>query len=184
MKMFALPAAILGLALSGPTSAFALCGDVTGDGKRTPTDALAVLRSSVGQTVNLQCAESGPSRVRYYNDFSCSEGSSVSELTFNGFTFLADAGETSEFQTVDRLDISDIEIDLCGTTYTIDGPLALPRNRSIEAFMVKADPDIYTFADDPVFFVLFDLGEPVETIAGEPAGEEPRELAVAAGHGS
>src|SRR5205085_7409454 len=50
-----------------PGRASALCGDVTGDGKNTTKDALAVLRSAVGQPVELTCEDSGPSRLRYYN---------------------------------------------------------------------------------------------------------------------
>lgn len=38
-----------------PGTARAKCGDVTGEGKTTASDALAVLRSAVGQPVELMC---------------------------------------------------------------------------------------------------------------------------------
>jgi hypothetical protein len=42
------------LATSG--AAHAVCGDVTGDGERLASDALAVLRAAVGQSVPLECS--------------------------------------------------------------------------------------------------------------------------------
>ena len=165
-----------------PGRASALCGDVTGDGKNTTKDALAVLRSAVGQPVELTCEDSRPSRLRYYNDFGCSSGSSVSQAMFNGFTFSADAGESSEFQTVDRESIDTMQIDLCDGSYYFDGPLYLPRNRSIQFFMIRADPAVYQFegVEHPAFFVLIDLGEPAAAGA-EAAVQAPHEIAVIAG---
>jgi hypothetical protein len=45
------------------TNAWALCGDVSGDGQRTATDALMVLNVAVGQPIalNCSCAECGTS---------------------------------------------------------------------------------------------------------------------------
>src|SRR4051794_37521544 len=91
------------------SEASALCGDVSGDGKRTTSDALAVLKSAVGQNVILVCASNEPSTLRYYNDFTCGNGSSVSQATFNGYTFSADGAEYSEYQVVDRTEIHSMQ---------------------------------------------------------------------------
>jgi hypothetical protein len=49
----AIPAALAAILLAG--NAYAVCGDVTGEGEISTSDALAVLRASVGQQQNLTC---------------------------------------------------------------------------------------------------------------------------------
>jgi hypothetical protein len=139
------------------TQAHALCGDVTGDNKKTTADALAVLRSAVGQPVNLQC-EAGPTEVRYFNDFSCSSGSSVSTLDFDGYEFTADADEASPFQTVDVHLVTEMHLVLCGGDYNFTGEQNLLPGRRYEAFMVLADPDVYTDVEEPAFLIFYDVG--------------------------
>jgi hypothetical protein len=150
------------------TDAMAVCGDVTGDGAKTATDALAVLQSSVGGPVELVCAGEGPSDVRFYNDFACGSGSSVSEARFNGFTFSADAGEVSGYQSVDRETISEIEIDLCGDTYFFEGPIYLSAGRAITFYMALLDPAVYEFpgVDVPAMFVLYNDPPAGSLVAG------------------
>jgi hypothetical protein len=157
------------LALTLPTAdAAALCGDVTGDDARSASDALAVLRAAVGQQVDLVCKEERPSRLQYYNDFTCNSGSSVSEARFNGLTFEADAGEVSGYQVVDRDQVDSIELDVCGGTFTFPGPINLPRNREITFFMALLDPDFYEFPgiDVPAQIVFFDDGARTDLRAG------------------
>jgi hypothetical protein len=150
------------LAVFAVTDALALCGDVNGDGQKSATDALAVLRSAVGDPVELTCAGEGPSDLRFYNDFSCGSGSSVSEARFDSFIFSADAGETSAYQSVDRTDIDSIEIDLCGGTYYFAGPINLSPGRALTFYMALLDPAVYVFpgVDVPAMFVLYDDGAP------------------------
>ena len=196
------------LALFTSQHALALCGDVTGDGARSASDALAVLRSAVGQPVDLVCEDSGPSKLRYYNDFTCQSGSSVSQATFNGLTFEADAGATSDYQTVDLTEISTIEISLCGGTYNFAGPLNLPPNRAITFFMVFADPAVYAFGacsittstacsvdedcpnsetciggSSPAFFVMNDDGAPAAALTSGSPPQPGKEIAVLFGRG-
>jgi len=197
------------LALFAPQHALALCGDVTGDGARSASDALAVLRSAVGQPVDLICEDGGPSKLRYYNDFACQSGSSVSQATFNGLTFEADSAATSDYQTVDLTQINGIEISLCGGTYNFAGPLNLPPNRAITFFMVFADPAVYAFGtcsvttstacsfdedcpnsetciggDSPAFFVLSDDGTPAAALTSGSPPQPGHELAVLFGRGT
>jgi len=148
------------------TGALAVCGDVTGDGAKTATDALAVLRSAVGDPVELVCTGEGPSDLRFYNDFSCGSGSSMSEARFNGFTFSADAGEVSDYQSVDREAIDTIEIDLCGGTYAFSGPIYLPPGRALTFYMAILDPAVYEFpgVDVPAMFVIYDDGAPAGSL--------------------
>lgn len=47
------------LVLSSSDAAYAVCGDVNGDGRNTAVDALAVLQSAVGQSVELSCSCAG-----------------------------------------------------------------------------------------------------------------------------
>jgi hypothetical protein len=146
--------------------ALAVCGDVTGDGAKTATDALAVLRSSVGDPIELVCAGEGPSDLRFYNDFSCGSGSSVSEARFNDFTFSADAGQTTAYQSVALAAIDTIEIDLCGGTYYFEGPISLPPGRALTFYMAILDPEVYQFpgVDVPAMFVLYDDGAPAGSL--------------------
>jgi hypothetical protein len=162
MKTFLLSAS-LAIVLASAQGAVAVCGDVNGDEKKTTTDALAVLRSAVGQNVNLVC-DDGPSRLRYYNAFNCSAGSDISTLEFNGYDFSADAFSYSPYEVVDRMTIDNFHVELCGGDYYFDGPSYLPRNRSIYIYMVLADPEVYDFPDVevPAFLVLFDEGIPAD----------------------
>lgn len=166
------------LALLCTTDALALCGDVNGDGKKSATDALAVLRSAVGDPVELTCAGEGPSDLRFYNDFSCGSGSSVSQARFNGFTFSADAGETTQYQSVDRTDIDNIEIDLCDGTYFFQGPINLSPGRALTFYMALLDPAVYQFpgVDVPAMFVIYDDGVPAG--AAMNGGLQPRDSSV------
>jgi len=138
----------------------ALCGDVTDDGKRTASDALAVLRVAVGQPDTLVCAGEGPSRLRYYNDFQCGGEVATSTASFNDFTFQADSGATSDYQSVDLTEISAIDIDLCGGLFAFDGPIHLPPDRSITFWMLLLDPAVYQFPgiEVPAQLVLADDG--------------------------
>jgi hypothetical protein len=141
-------------------NAHAVCGDVTGDGKPTATDALAVLRVAVGQPSNLVCAGEGPSRLRYYNDFSCNSGSSLSQAKINGLTFEADAATFSDYQTTALTELTDIEIDLCASVYAFTGPVHLPPDRSLTFLMVLLDPAVYQFpgVNVPAYFIMTDDG--------------------------
>jgi hypothetical protein len=186
MKTFVL-SACLAVVIGSAEVARALCGDVTGDEKKTTADALAVLRSAVGQTVNLVCHD-GPSRLRYLNAFDCGSGSDLSTLEFNGFDFTADAFDYSPYESVDRESINDFHVALCGGDYYFDGPSYLPRNRSIYLYMVLADPEVYDFpgVEVPAFLVLFDEGIPADgaTLASGSQGPVPgsgQEAAVFAG---
>ena len=138
----------------------ALCGDVTDDGKRTASDALAVLRVAVGQPDNLVCAGEGPSRLRYYNDFQCGGQAATSTASFNSLTFQADSGAASDYQIVDLTEISAVEIDLCGGVFAFDGPIFLPLDRSITFWMVLLDPAVYQFPgiEVPAQLILTDDG--------------------------
>ncbi len=152
------------------SDALAICGDVTGDGLRLATDALVVLRAAVGQQVNLTCEnppDDGPSSLRFLNELTCNSGSSVSEARFNGFTFMADANEVSAYQSVDRVQIDSVEIDLCGLLFVYPGPMDLPPNRSITFYQVLLDPAVYSFPgiDIPGQFVLVDDGAAASALA-------------------
>ena len=137
----------------------AVCGDVTGDGQRGATDALAVLKAATGQDVPLIC-DAGPSDLRFYNDFSCNAGSSVSQASFNGLTFQADSGELSEYQSVDRETIDTITITLCGGEWNFPGPINLPPSRKITFYMAILDEAVY--GPGNALFVLYDDGEPAQ----------------------
>ena len=139
-------------------NAEAVCGDVTGDGNRSAVDALAVLKAATGQQVTLTCAGEGPSDLRFYNDFTCNNGSQTSEASFNGFTFEADGGEISDYQSVDVDSINDIVVDICGGEYNFPGPINLPPNRRITFYVALLDPDVY--GEGRALFVLYDDGEP------------------------
>jgi hypothetical protein len=151
--------------LFATTDSLALCGDVNGDGQKSATDALAVLRSAVGDPVELTCVGEGPSDLRFYNDFLCSSGSSVSEARFNGLKFSADAGEVSAYQSVDLTEIVDIEIDLCGGTYYFAGPISVSPGRALTFYMAFLDPAVYQFpgVEVPALFVMYDDGVPAGT---------------------
>jgi hypothetical protein len=125
-----------------------------------------VLRSAVGDPVELVCAGEGPSDLRFYNDFSCGSGSSVSEARFNGFTFSADAGQWTAYQSVELAAINDIEIDLCDGTYFFEGPIYLPPGRPMMFYMALLDPAVYQFpgVDVPAMFVLYDDGPEVDAL--------------------
>ena len=156
------------IGLSSSRDAQAVCGDVTGDGQRTASDALAVLRVAVGQPTDLVCT-GGPSGLRYYNDFSCSSGSSVSTATFNGLTFEADAAAVSDYQTTALIQIDNIAIDLCGGIYTFAGPVYLPPDRSMTFWMVLLDPAVYQIPDVevPAQFILADDGTSPASFVGD-----------------
>jgi hypothetical protein len=168
---------VFALVLFTGGDAVAVCGDVTGDGAKTATDALAVLRSSVGDPIELICAGEGPSDLRFYNDFSCSSGSSLSQARFNGFSFSADAGESSPYQSVDLTAISEIEIDLCGETFYFSGPINLSPGRALTFLMALLDPVVYQFPgiEMPAMFALYDEGVPAGSptaVAGTINGSE------------
>jgi hypothetical protein len=60
IPLAALAPIVLAAILTVPSSApAAVCGDVSGDSKVTTFDALAVLRTAVGQDVNLTCGHAG-----------------------------------------------------------------------------------------------------------------------------
>ncbi len=139
-------------------NADAICGDVTGDGNRSAVDALAVLKAATGQSVTLSCAGEGPSELRFYNDFNCNSGSQTSEASFNGYAFEADAGEISDYQSVDVDSIIDIVVDICGGEYNFPGPINLPPDRRITFYVALLDPDVY--GEGRALFVLYDDGEP------------------------
>jgi hypothetical protein len=167
------------LAMSMAASAQAVCGDVTGDQEKTTSDALAVLRSAVGQQVALVCDE-GPSRIRFSNATPCNGESQTATLSFNGLEYSAGYGVPTEYQVVDRLSIDNVQATLCGgqVQFFFEGPFHLPRNRSITAILVIGHPDIYESESElPAFLVLRDNGIPADgsllQSAEEPAaGEE------------
>jgi hypothetical protein len=156
--------------------ASALCGDLNGDNKKTTADALALLKSAVGQNVNLMCLDTTPSRIRFYNPFDCTTGSDIATLTFNdsdeSYEFTADFDVSSPYQTIDDTTIDNIEIDVCGGEYTFNDPFHLAPNHSYTLFMVLVDPDIY--GEGSAYAILYDEGEPVvatAAAAADPAGE-------------
>lgn len=171
------------LALFVAADAWAVCGDVTGDGQKSATDALAVLRSAVGDPVELVCAGEGPSDLAFYNDFSCGSGSSVSEARFNGFTFSADAGQTTAYQSVDLEKIEEIEIDLCGGTYYFSGPIYLSPGRPLTFYMALLDPTVYEFpgVDVPAMLVLYVDGPLTGALFAGPSGASSSQAGVVYG---
>jgi hypothetical protein len=138
-------------------NADAVCGDVNGDGNRSAVDALAVLKAATGQTVELACAGEGPSDLRFFNDWDCVSGSDVAEASFNGFTFQANAGGYSAYQSVDRESIDTIVVEFCGGDYNFPGPLNLPPDRKISFYVALLDPEVY--GEGRALFVLYDDGE-------------------------
>ena len=138
-------------------NADAVCGDVNGDGNRSAVDALAVLKAATGQTVELACAGEGPSDLRFFNDFDCNSGSDLSVASFNGFTFQANAGDSSAYQSVDRDSIDTIVVDICGGEYNFPGPINLPPDRKITFYVALLDPAFY--GEGRALFVLYDEGE-------------------------
>jgi hypothetical protein len=169
---------LLATVLAAATDVHAVCGDVTGDGEKTTSDALAVLKSSVGQNVDLVCIDDTPSRIAFYNDIDCNTGSDVSQLRFidsdENYTFNADPGETTAYQTVDDTQIDNIEIDLCGDEYTFGSPFNLAPNHSYTLFLVLIDPDVYG-EEGLAYAILYDDGIPVEATSAalSEAGAEP-----------
>jgi len=179
MKKSVLSISLLVLTLAGATQALAVCGDVTGDGKKTTADALAVLRSAVGQVVQLQCL-SGPTEVRFLNDFNCSSGSSVSTLDFHGYEFSADTGQRSPFQTVDLDVATTMHIELCGGDYDFSGEQILLPGRQYEAFMILVDPDIYP-DNLTAWLIFYDLGSSEASMTTNGAGAASQEAGVMVG---
>jgi len=167
MKRF-LSTATVALVLAAATYAHALCGDVTGDNQRSASDALAVLRSAVGQQVDLVCEGDGPPQLRLLNPFFCGGESATSEARFNGLTFQAESEQFSEYQTVDREQIDTIEIDACGGTFGFDGPINLPPGRRMTFFFALLDPAVYQIpeVDTPAQFLIYDDGVEPEMTAG------------------
>lgn len=142
------------------SNTWALCGDVTGDGTRSASDALAVLRVAVGEPDTLVCTSESPSRLRYYNNFLCDGGGTTSTVKFNGFTFQASSGTNSDYQTVTLNDIGNIEVNICGAVYNFPGTIHLPANRSLSFWVVMLDPAVYQFPNivAPAQFVVADEG--------------------------
>jgi len=137
--------------------AAAICGDVTGDGNRAATDALAVLLAATGQDIELVCAGEGPSSLRYLNDFNCGTGSANSQASFNGFEFNAASGELSDYQSVDRASIDTMVVTICGGDYSFPGPIFLPPDRKITFFVAFLNDAVY--GEGRALFVLSDDGE-------------------------
>jgi hypothetical protein len=104
----------------------------------------------------------------------------VSAARFNGFTFSADAGQTTAYQSVDLVAIDTIEIDLCGGTYYFEGPIALSPGRAITFYMALLDPAIYVFpgVDVPAMFVLYDDGAPAGSLATGSSTVQPGDAGV------
>lgn len=165
---------LLTMALVPPRQASAVCGDLNGDNKKTAADALALLKSAVGQNVNLLCTDTTPSRIRFYNGFDCSVGSDTSVLSFHdtdeNYEFEADLDESTAFQTVDETTIDDIEIDLCGGTYTFNDPFHLAPNHSYTLFMVLVDPALY--GEGSAYAILYDNGIAVVGTSATPLSAE------------
>jgi hypothetical protein len=157
--------------LSIAPHAHAICGDVTGDGQRGATDALAVLRAATGQDVDLVCENDGPTELRFFNDFNCGGGSSTSTATFNGFTFSASSGNFSDYQTVDRETIDTMQITLCGGDYNFPGPLFLSPGRKLTFFMAILSEDVYGAGQ--ALFVIYDDGEPAQAFVLGESGTLP-----------
>ena len=92
-----------------------------------------------------------------------------------GFGIRASYGRLREAcQTdVDGTSISNIELDLCGGTFTFPGPLNLPPNRSLTFFMLLVDPNIYGSGNGtPAQFVIYDDGAPATALtSGDSEGQ-------------
>lgn len=173
-------ASALALSLFAAGNASAICGDVTGDGKKNTSDALAVLRSAVGQPVDLMC-ESGPSLVSYYNDFKCGvDDTTPGTASFGGHDFEADPYGSSPYQEVSLTTLANIMVSDCNGDYEFPGPIYLPPNRKISFFVIIADPDYYDFSDFPAFITFYDDGEEADA-AATASDRSGREIAYAAG---
>lgn len=168
------------LAVLVPKDARAICGDVTGDERRTAADALKVLRVSVDLPDDLVCAGEGPSQLRYYNDFNCGDQSEVSVATLDGLTFQASSTATSEYQAVTVGQIDNAEIVLCDEVYSFDGPIYLPPDRAMTFWMVLLDPETYQFPDVevPAQLVISDDGTAASALTAAPT--TPRNTALIA----
>lgn len=127
LRALALFVLALVLATAGPAAA--VCGDVTGDTKVTSSDALRVLRKSVGQDVSMTCEAEPPAYVNIVgmaNPITCDGNNFTAQMTWSrhpGLTW-SDSTQTSfpfgvdNYQRVDDTEISGqitIKFGACGT---------------------------------------------------------------------
>ncbi len=136
------------------------CGDVIGGGDGVKTsDALAVLRKSVGQPVSLQCeaSESQYSKIRVYGLEGCS---STKFKASTGETVTATEGNYSSYIEFPHDSVSWVEVTACGETVRFDGPFTIPRERMLHAEILLLDPIWlgYTCDDIVVYVTLIDDG--------------------------
>lgn len=136
------------------------CGDVIGGGDGVKTsDALAVLRKSVGQPVGLQCEapESQYSRIRVYGLDGCA---STKFQASSGETITASEGQYSSYVEFPHDSVSWVEVTACGETVRFDGPFTIPRERLLHAEILLLDPLWfgYTCDDIVVYVTLVDDG--------------------------
>lgn len=148
------------LLVAGGAARAADCGDVIGGGDGVKTsDALAVLRKSVGQPVSLQCEapESQYSRIRVYGLEGCP---STKFEASTGETLTASEGNYSSYIEFPQDSVSWVEVTACGETIRFDGPFTIPRERLLHAEILLLDPIWfgYTCDDIVVYVTLIDDG--------------------------
>jgi len=146
--------------IAAPAMSHAVCGDVNGDDSRTASDALAVLKSAVGQNVDLECTADPlrPSQVRLYNAFNCASGSDNAILeTDHGQDWSANNTDSySGYQVVEESLIEGINYKQCGENIRFEGPVSVPPERRIVFFVVAAHPDFY--GEDYYYLMMIDEG--------------------------
>jgi hypothetical protein len=163
--------------------------DINEDGQVSTTDALFVLRKSVGLsapacTAMEECESPEPllrpSRGRLWNGLDCSSGSDAATLRLsNGQTWTASTPESSSsYQSITDHSPSSVIYEQCGMSFTFTetingGPLFAAPERKITGFLVILDELIY--GDFPIgMLVLSDEGPrsgapdgPAMTIEGQ-----------------
>ena len=135
--------------------AFAVCGDVNGDGNRTASDALMVLMSSTGQSLDLVCetaaVESQYSRIRVYGLEGCS---STKYKASTGEVFTASGGQLGDYVEFKHDSIQWVEATACGETIRFDGPFTIPRERKLRVEILLLDPIWLGGTCDDIYFYI------------------------------
>ena len=162
-------AIVLLIAMCVPATAFALCGDVTGDGKITRKDVRKlnkVRKGLIGENrLTCDCEDDGSSdctlrysQGRLFNGFDCTSSSqraATLELS-NGQTFTASRpGGYSDYKEVKKSKLQWARYRQCGVSIFFDGPFTVPPERKLAAGVVIVDPDVYDF---DFFLYLVDEG--------------------------
>ena len=147
-----------------PRTGYAVCGDVTGDDAVRTSDALAVLKSAVGQSIQLTCkTEVEPvvlrhSRGRLFNGFGCPSGSDRAELrTDEGQFFAVDSpGAYSSYQTLNTSQVAGVTYEQCGLSVRFPGPLTVAPERKFSVQVLALEDTLY--GPDTFFLAVFDEG--------------------------